>query len=101
MRRRLALLGLKILLLLTVVTLTLEVAFRVVPILMPTRVLLYTEPAVRQKLAKGRFSTSSEMVSVERDDGGPIMRVWKPEAVMRYPWLDDVGEKGRAHVLSS
>lgn len=91
MRRRIALLGLKILLLLTVVSLTLEVAFRIVPILMPTRVLLYTEPDVRRKLAKGRFSTTSEMVAVERDDGGPVMRVWKPEAVMRYPWLDDIG----------
>ncbi|MHC4939208.1 MAG: hypothetical protein ACYTHK_09595 [Planctomycetota bacterium] len=91
MRRRLALLGLKILLLVTVTGVTLEVALRIVPGVIPTRALLFMEPDIRQRVAKGRFSTTTEMVPVERDDGGPILRVWKPGAFKRYPWLKDHG----------
>jgi hypothetical protein len=91
MRRRLARIGLKILLGLTIGFGVLEVALRILPIAIPTRVLQYLEPEIRVRAAKGRFATSSEMVPVERDDGGPVLRVWKPHAKVRYPWLDDYG----------
>jgi len=91
MRRRLVRLGLRILLLTAVFGVTLEIALRVFPRAMPTRTLLYMEPSVRRAAAEGRFSTTTEMVPVERDDGGPVLRVWKPFAVKRYPWLDDHG----------
>jgi len=91
MRRRLLLLALKIALATTVTCGLLETVLRLVPIAIPTKVLLYVEPGIRARVAEGRFATTSEMVPVERDDGGPVLRRWKPHATMRYPWLDDQG----------
>jgi hypothetical protein len=62
----------------------LEVLFRLVPALIPTNALLHFEPALRSSIAKGRFSTHDETILLDRDDGGPKLRVWKPFAEKAY-----------------
>jgi hypothetical protein len=91
MLRKLRVLALKIALAGAVTLLLLEVALRLVPLAIPTRALPYLEPDIRTRAAHGRFATTSEMDPVERDDGGPVLRVWKPGATVEYPWLKDEG----------
>ena len=58
------------------------------PTLIPTKALLYFEPTLRSRLAKGRFSTRNETLALVRDDGGPPLRIWKPYTTKVYPFQD-------------
>jgi lysophospholipase L1-like esterase len=74
----------------TLFAVTLEVALRVAPVLVPTHALRRFEPGLRGRIAKGRFSTNDETVILERDDGGPEMRIYKPFTTIPYR-IDDPG----------
>jgi len=75
---------------LTLFAVTLEVALRIAPVLVPTNVLRHFEPGLRSRIAKGRFSTQDETVVLERDDGGPEMRVYMPFTEVPYR-IEDPG----------
>lgn len=57
---------------------TFEGTLRLLPSAVPTNVLLYFEPGLRSRIARGRYSTHDETILLERDDGGPKLRVFKP-----------------------
>jgi len=71
---------------------TLEAALRIVPRSIPTTVLLRFEPGLRTRIARGRFSTHDETILLERDDGGPKLRVWRPFIDKLYE-IDDPGSR--------
>jgi hypothetical protein len=74
----------------TLFAVVLEVALRVAPVLIPTHALLHFEPELRSRIAKGRFSTRDETVVLERDDGGPEMRIYRPFTEIPYR-IEDPG----------
>lgn len=63
--------------------LTFEAGLRIVPMAIPTNTLRYVEPAIRKKVATGRFSTTDDMVMLERDDHGANLRVFNPFGLVR------------------
>lgn len=65
-----------------------EIGLRVVPTAIPTRVLMYFEPELRATAATGRFSTRRDVIELKRDDGGPILRIWKPFTRKPYDFQD-------------
>ncbi len=71
---------------------TLEGTLRLLPSAVPTNVLLYFEPGLRSHIARGRFSTHDETILLERDDGGPKLRVWKPFIDKVYE-IEDFGSR--------
>ena len=58
--------------------LLLEFGLRLFPNVIPPRLLIHFEPALRGKIASGRFPTFDDTVIFNRDDGGPELRLWKP-----------------------
>ena len=67
-----------------------EAALRALPSAIPPAVLARFAPELRQELARERFSTLDQTVLLERDDGGPPLRLWKPFTEKRY----DFGDSG-------
>lgn len=62
----------------------LEIMLRVLPWVIPAKALIYFEPELRSRLAKGRFPTRADTMLLERDDGGQAIRIFKPYAVKPY-----------------
>ncbi len=62
----------------------LEAVFRVAPWAIPAKALIHFEPALRSRLAQGRFPTRADTVLLERDDGGQAIRLLKPFAIKPY-----------------
>ena len=77
-------------LLLSTVTflLGLELVFRIAPQAIPTKALVYFREDLRARIAAGRFATREGTVRLERDDGGPELRIWKPFYVKPYQLSD-------------
>lgn len=67
-----------------ILALGLEIVFRVAPWAIPTKSLVHFEPALRARLAAGRFPTRANTVLFHRDDGGKAIRILKPFAVKPY-----------------
>ncbi|MEM8884023.1 MAG: hypothetical protein AAGD14_08145 [Planctomycetota bacterium] len=91
MPRKIARLALKIGIFCTILFGLTEIALRIVPNLMPRRSLPYLESEIRRRAAEGRYHTSDQVRPLDRDDGGPLLRMWRPHAVVRYPGLEDKG----------
>ncbi len=72
-----------------------EAALRALPSAIPPVVLARFAPELRQELGRGRFSTLDQTVQLERDDGGPPLRLWKPFTEKRY----DFGDSGTLPVV--
>ena len=67
-----------------VVFLLLEMTLRIFPTIIPGVILIHFEPNMRGKIAKGRFKTQDQVLTLDRDDGGPPLHIWKPfESVVR------------------
>jgi hypothetical protein len=62
-----------------------ELALRAAPGLIPPDLLLHFEPAMRETLAEGRFTTHKHVRRLERDDGGPELFLFRPFAEKHYP----------------
>ena len=69
---------------LSILALGLEAVFRVAPWAIPAKALIHFEPALRSRLAQGRFPTRADTVLFDRDDGGQAIRLLKPFAVKPY-----------------
>jgi hypothetical protein len=54
-----------------VVWLLLEITLRIFPNVIPPVVLIHFEPNLRGEIAKGRFKTKDQVITLDRDDGGP------------------------------
>lgn len=67
-----------------ILALGLEIVFRVAPWAIPAKSLIHFEPALRSRLAQGRFPTRADTVLLDRDDGGQAIRLLKPFAVKPY-----------------
>ena len=67
-----------------------EIALRVAPgALIPLRLLERFEPSLRDGIARELgLNTASQTWILERDDGGPLLRLFKPHATVSY----DVGD---------
>jgi hypothetical protein len=61
-----------------VVWLLLEITLRIFPNVIPPVVLIHFEPNLRGEIAKGRFKTKDQVITLDRDDGGPPLHAWKP-----------------------
>jgi len=83
-RRKAAGVALKLLISLGVFAVGLEIAFRICPWAVPAKALVHFEPALRAKLAQGRFPTRADTILLPRDDGGDAIRIFKPFAVKPY-----------------
>lgn len=66
----------------------LELLLRLVPAAIPTKALYYFRADLRSRLAEGRLATRAGTMRLERDDGGPELRVWKPYYVKPYELRD-------------
>lgn len=65
-------------------SLGLEGMFRILPWAIPAKALVHFEPALRARLAQGRFPTRADTILLPRDDGGDPIRIFKPFAVKPY-----------------
>ncbi len=75
-RRKAAGVALKLLISLGVFAVGLEIAFRICPWAVPAKALVHFEPALRAKLAQGRFPTRADTILLPRDDGGDAIRIF-------------------------
>jgi len=70
--------SLKLLISLLLIILFLEVGLRIIPNIIPPKVLINFEPRLREKVAKGWLPTYGDTIILNRDDSGPPLRIWKP-----------------------
>lgn len=61
-----------------------EVALRLWPSLVPAKALIFFEPELRSRIARGRFPTRADTYLLPRDDGGNPIRLFKPYTVRPY-----------------
>ncbi|MGD9611490.1 MAG: SGNH/GDSL hydrolase family protein [Kiritimatiellia bacterium] len=78
----------KLLLSITTLWFGLELVLRLAPHAIPTKALVYFREDLRARIAAGRFATREGTVRLERDDGGPELRIWKPFYVKPYELSD-------------
>jgi len=78
----------------TLITLAfLEAALRIVPAAIPTSLLKRFEPGIRSGIAQRRgLPHEGQTYLVERSDGGPPLRVFKPNSRIRFEF-EDTGER--------
>jgi hypothetical protein len=74
----------------------LELGLRLAPAAISPRLLILFEPGLRASIAAGRFPLESDTVELDRDDGGPPLRVARPLSPMVSI---DVPDGGRATPL--
>jgi len=69
-----------------------EAALRLFPGIIPPGLLYHFEPELRQEAALGRFLTYGQTVLLERDDGGPPLRLVKPRTNLHWKNPDGKGQ---------
>lgn len=70
--------SLKLSISLLLIILFLEVGLRIIPSIIPPKLLINFEPRLREKVAQGWLQTYGDTIILNRDDNGPPLRIWKP-----------------------
>ena len=70
--------SLKLSISLLLIILFLEVGLRIIPNIIPPKVLINFKPRLREKVAQGWLPTYGDTIILNRDDNGPPLRIWKP-----------------------
>lgn len=70
-----------------------EVALRVSPKIIPPHLLIHFHPVPRKEAAMGRFQLKEDTVLLQRDDGGPPLRLVKPNKTLHWKNMDGDGKK--------
>ncbi|MCI0453531.1 MAG: hypothetical protein L0Y68_00875 [Candidatus Dadabacteria bacterium] len=76
--RKIFIFSIKVLASVLLVFVLLEIGLRIVPNIIPPKVLINFEPTLREKTARGWLPTYSDTIILNRDDNGPPLRIWKP-----------------------
>jgi hypothetical protein len=66
----------------------LELTLRIIPSIIPPKILFLFEPGLRSTLADGRFLTGKDRTPVKRDDKGEPLSIWKPYSKIHYFFTD-------------
>lgn len=67
-----------------------EVSLRLMPQVLPLTLLQHFQPDLRLQIAEKRgLPTRNDVMSVERDDGGPLLLKYRPETEVSKTFLDE------------
>ncbi len=90
--RKIFIFSIKVLVSVLLVFVLLEIGLRIVPNIIPPKVLINFEPTLREKAARGWLPTYSDTIILNRDDNGPPLRIWKPFTKVTYYDSDVPGD---------
>jgi len=75
---------------LLILTAGVELSLRILPQVIPLPLLQHFQPDLRQRIAEDRgLPTTRAAMAVERDDGGPLLRKYRPETEVNWTFYDE------------
>ncbi|MGD8976644.1 MAG: hypothetical protein PVG91_03505 [Gammaproteobacteria bacterium] len=75
---------------LLILTAGVELSLRILPQVIPLPLLQHFQPDLRQRIAEDRgLPTTRAAMTVERDDGGPLLRKFRPETEVNWTFYDE------------